>query len=201
MNYSQHSPDNELISGCIKQERLAQKYLYQKYYGKMLGIAMRFANGRDEANDILNRGFLKVFNKIEKYEPTGSFSGWIAKIIWRTALDYIRSQAKYKKETDIETVYDLGVSSTALDDLIAEDLYKVIQELPPATRAVFSLYVVDGYKHQEIAELLNISEGTSKWHLSDGKKRLREKLTPNSPRKENRDVPLEKEGSSTRLRS
>jgi len=193
MNYSQHSPDNELISGCIKQERLAQKYLYQKYYGKMLGIAMRFSNGRDEANDILNRGFLKVFNKIEKYEPTGSFSGWIAKIIWRTALDYIRSQAKYKKETDIETVYDLGVSSTALDDLIAEDLYKVIQELPPATRAVFSLYVVDGYKHQEIAELLNISEGTSKWHLSDGKKKLREKLTPNPS--------LEKEGSNTRLRS
>jgi RNA polymerase sigma factor (sigma-70 family) len=201
MNYSQHSPDNELISGCIKQERLAQKYLYQKYYGKMLGIAMRFANGRDEANDILNRGFLKVFNKIEKYEPTGSFSGWIAKIIWRTALDYIRSQAKYKKETDIETVYNLGVSGTALDDLIAEDLFKVIQTLPPASRAVFSLYVVDGYKHQEIAELLNISEGTSKWHLSDAKKKLREKLTPNPSPRKNRDVSLEKEGSNTRLRS
>lgn len=177
MNYSQYSSDKELISGCVKQERLAQKYLYQKYYGKMLGIAMRFAKGRDEANDILNRGFLKVFNKIEKYEPTGSFSGWIAKIIWRTALDYIRSQAKYKKETDIETVYDLGVSSTALDDLIAEDLFKVIQTLPPASRAVFSLYVVDGYKHQEIAKLLNISEGTSKWHLSDAKKKLRKRLT------------------------
>lgn len=177
MKYTQHSSDNELISGCLQQDRLAQKYLYQKYYGKMLGIAMRFSSNRDEANDMLNRGFLKVFTKLEKYEPTGSFSGWIAKIIWRTALDYIRSQAKYKNITDIETAYDLGVESSVIDDLIAEDLFKVIQELPPATRTVFSLYVVDGYKHHEIATLLDISEGTSKWHLSDAKKRLRKRLT------------------------
>jgi RNA polymerase sigma-70 factor (ECF subfamily) len=177
MIYTQHSPDNELISGCVKQDRLAQKYLYQRYYGKMLGIAMRFSSNRDEANDILNRGFLKVFDKIEKYEPTGSFSGWIAKIVWRTALDFIRSQAKYKNEIDIDSVYDIGIESTVIDNLIAEDLFKIIQELPPATRAVFSLYVIDGYKHQEIATLLDISEGTSKWHLSDGKKRLRQLLT------------------------
>ena len=183
MKYTQHSSDNELISGCLQQSRLAQKYLYQKYYGKMLGIAMRFSSNRSEANDILNRGFLKVFTKLEKYEPTGSFSGWVAKIIWRTALDYIRSQAKYKNITDIETAYDLGMESSVIDDLIAEDLFKVIQELPPASRTVFSLYVVDGYKHHEIATLLNISEGTSKWHLSDAKKRLRKRLdgylTPN----------------------
>lgn len=182
MTYTQHSPDNELIRGCTEQNRLAQKYLYQRYYGKMLGIAMRFSSNRDEANDILNRGFLKVFNKIEKYEPTGSFSGWIAKIIWRTALDYIRSQAKYKNEIDIDSVYNIGISSSVIDNLIAEDLFKVIQELPPATRAVFSLYVVDGYKHHEIAKLLNISEGTSKWHLSDGKKRLRKLLTVDGKR-------------------
>jgi RNA polymerase sigma factor (sigma-70 family) len=176
MIYTQHSLEKELINGCIEKNRLAQKYLYQRYYGKMLGIAMRFSGNRDEANDILNRGFLKVFNKIEKYEPTGSFGGWIAKIVWRTALDYIKSQAKYKNEVDIDSVYDIGISSNALDNLIAEDLFKVIQKLPPATRAVFSLYVVDGYKHQEIATLLNISEGTSKWHLSNGKKRLRQLL-------------------------
>jgi RNA polymerase sigma-70 factor (ECF subfamily) len=109
--------------------------------------------------------------------PTGSFSGWIANIVWRTALDYIRSQAKYKNEVDIDSVYDIGIESTAIDDLVAEDLFKIIQELPPATRTVFSLYVVDGYKHHEIATLLEISEGTSKWHLSDGKRRLRERLT------------------------
>lgn len=177
MKYTLESTDDELISGCLQQHRLAQKYLYQKYYGKMLGIAMRFSSNRSEANDILNRGFLKVFTKLEKYEPTGSFSGWVAKIIWRTALDYIRSQAKYKNITDIETAYDLGMESSVIDDLIAEDLFKVIQELPPASRTVFSLYVVDGYKHHEIATLLNISEGTSKWHLSDAKKRLRKRLT------------------------
>jgi RNA polymerase sigma-70 factor (ECF subfamily) len=97
--------------------------------------------------------------------------------VWRTALDYIRSQAKYKNEVDIDSVYDIGIESTAIDDLVAEDLFKIIQELPPATRTVFSLYVVDGYKHHEIATLLEISEGTSKWHLSDGKRRLRERLT------------------------
>lgn len=182
MKYTQHSPDNELINGCLQQHRLAQKYLYQRYYGKMLGIAMRFSSNRDEANDIINQGFLKVFNKIEMYEPTGSFGGWIAKIIWRTALDYIRSQAKYKNITDIETAYDLRIESSVIDDLIAEDLYKVIQELPPATRTVFSLYVVDGYKHHEIGTLLGISEGTSKWHLSDAKKRLRRLLTVDGKR-------------------
>ena len=182
MKYALHSTDDELISGCLQQNRLAQQYLYQKYYGKMLGIAMRFSSNRDEANDILNRGFLKVFTKLDKYEPTGSFSGWLSKIIWRTAIDYIRSEAKYKKVDSIEKVYDLGIESSVIDDLIAEDLFKIIQQLPPATRAVFSLYVIDGYKHHEIATLLDISEGTSKWHLSDAKKRLRQQLTVNGER-------------------
>lgn len=182
MKYTLESTDDELISGCLQQHRLAQKYLYQKYFGKMLGIAMRFSSNRDEANDILNRGFLKVFIKLDKYEPTGSFSGWVSKIIWRTAIDYIRSHAKYKQVDDIEKVYDLGIESSVIDDLIAEDLFKIIQQLPPASRTVFSLHVIDGYKHHEIATLLNISEGTSKWHLSDAKKRLRQHLTVNEKR-------------------
>ena len=182
MKYALHSTDEELISGCLQQNRLAQQYLYQKYYGKMLGIAMRFSSNRDEANDILNRGFLKVFTKLDKYEPTGSFGGWLSKIIWRTAIDYIRSEAKYKKVDSIEKVYDVGIESSVIDELIAEDLFKVIQKLPPATRTVFSLHVIDGYKHHEIATLLDISEGTSKWHLSDAKKRLRQQLTVNGER-------------------
>ena len=94
MIYTQHSLEKELINGCIEKNRLAQKYLYQRYYGKMLGIAMRFSGNRDEANDILNRGFLKVFNKIEKYEPTGSFGGWIAKIVCSNGI--IKASIVYK---------------------------------------------------------------------------------------------------------
>ena len=176
MKYSIHSTDEELIRGCRQQNRLAQKYLYQRYYGKMLGIGMRYTSQRSEAEDVLNRAFLKVFNSIHKYKPTGSFSGWIARIVFNTAIDYVRQHTHYREVMDFNVQRDQSIGAEAIDRLFAEDLYRAIQQLPATSRAVFSLYVIDGYKHREIGEILEIKLNTSKWHLAEARKMLKEGL-------------------------
>lgn len=173
MHYTIHSTDADLIKGCRQKDRLAQKYLYKRYYGKMLGICMRYTNHKEEAIDVLNRAFLKVFQNLGKYEETGALGGWIARIVFRTAIDYVRSTVKYREVMDYNTERENSIGADAIEQLYAEDIYKLIQELPPTNRAVFSLYVIDGYKHREIAELLKIKLNTSKWHLAEAKKQLR----------------------------
>ncbi|MEM9919840.1 MAG: RNA polymerase sigma factor [Bacteroidota bacterium] len=176
MKFSPQSTDAELLEGCIRKDRLAQKYLYQRYYGQMLGICMRYTKNRDEANDVLNRAFLKVFNSIEKYRSTGSFGGWIARIVLHTAIDFVRSNTTYHKVMDYNLEKDATVYNDAIDQLAAGEIYQLIQQLPPASQSVFSMYVIDGYKHSEIAKTLNISQGTSKWHLNNARKSLQKLL-------------------------
>jgi len=176
MQYSKHSTDEELIQGCRQKNRLAQKYLYQRFYGKMLGISMRYTKQKSEAVDVLNQAFLKVFEKIDLYEPTGSFSGWIARIVFNTSIDFVRRNTLYKEVMDFNTEKETAMDAEIIDRLFAEDLYQVIQQLPTTSRTVFSLYVIDGYKHREIAELLNISANTSKWHLAEARKKLQKNL-------------------------
>lgn len=175
-NYTPQSLDTALLEGCLQKDRLAQKYLYQRYYGKMLSIAMRYAGHKEEAVDILNRAFLKVFDKLETYTESGSLSGWIATIVFNTSIDYVRSRTKYKSVMDFNVEKDVMLSETIIEQLYAEDLLLEIQKLPAAMRSVFSLYVIDGYKHREISEMLNININTSKWHLAEAKKDLRKRL-------------------------
>jgi RNA polymerase sigma-70 factor (ECF subfamily) len=137
---------------------------------------MRYTSHQEEAIDVLNRAFLKVFNSIDKYKPTGSLGGWIARIVFNTSIDYVRSKTKYKSVMDFNTEKDISIEAEAIEQLYAEDLYQLVQRLPENTRAVFSLYVVDGYKHREIAKMLNISLNTSKWHLAKGKEMLKAEL-------------------------
>ncbi len=176
MNYSLKSIDKELIEGCRRRDRLAQKYLYERFYGKMLGISMRYTKDREEADDVLNRSFLKIFDSFEKYEHQGTLSGWIAKIVFNTSIDFIRQRAKYQEVMDFNIEKEIAIEAEVIKQLFAEDLFHEIQKLPDTTRTIFSLFVIDGYKHREIAELLKISANTSKWHLAMGKKQLREVL-------------------------
>lgn len=176
MLYTKNSTDQDLIKGCQRKDRLAQKYLYQKYYGKMMVICLRYSSNQDEAVDILNRAFLKVFNAIDDFEQTGSFSGWIARIVFNTAIDFVRANTHYQKVIDFNAEKDIEFPPDVLDQLIAEDLYKAIQQLPGEMRSVFSLYVLDGYKHREIAEMLQININTSKWQLANAKRELQKKL-------------------------
>lgn len=172
--YSKQSSDSQLMDGCRRQHRLAQRYLYQRYYSKMLGVCMRYTSHRDEAEDVLNRAFLKIFQNINDYQEQGSLHGWMATITLRTAIDFVRSKIKYREVMDFENEKDISLNAQAIDDLYAEDLFKLIQKLPPNTRTVFSLNAVEGYTHKEIAEMLEININTSKWHLAEAKKQLRE---------------------------
>ncbi|MDX2134990.1 MAG: sigma-70 family RNA polymerase sigma factor [Saprospiraceae bacterium] len=174
MVYHLQSTDDELRAGCIQQHRLAQQYLYQRYFGQLLGTAWRYTQDREEAVEVTNAAFLKIFNSLEKYQDTGSFGGWMAKIVIHTAIDHVRHQAVYRRNMNATVEADLPVHNDSLSRLETEDLLRLIQQLPPASRSVFSLYVIDGYKHREIADLLGIDEGTSKWHLSTARKELQQ---------------------------
>ncbi len=182
MRYTLHSEDKDLIQGCRQKDRLAQKYLYQRYYGKMLGICMRYTSQKSEAIDVLNQAFLKVFEKIDQYQPSGSFSGWIAKIVFNTAIDYIRRHTLYKEVMDYNSEQEVSMDAAIFEQLYVEDLYQSIQRLPASSRNVFSLYVIDGYKHREIADLLNISINTSKWQLAEARKQLQKDLKKERPK-------------------
>jgi RNA polymerase sigma factor (sigma-70 family) len=170
------SPDEVLLHACQQQDRRAQQYLYQRYAGYMMGVCLRYAGCRDEAGEMLNAGFFKVFQNIGQFEGRGSLKAWIAKVIMYTCIDWVRSQATYRKRIDYESERDLPIDNLALQKLAVEELLEKVQALPPATRMVFSLYVLEGYNHREIAEQLDISEGTSKWHLSKAKKRLQKMI-------------------------
>lgn len=176
MQYHQQSTEEALRLGCIQQHPLAQKYFYQRYFGQLLGIAMRYTNSREEATDVINQAFLKIFNSLDQFRETGSFSGWMAKIVFHTAIDLIRQQKTYRQVMDFSTEADQVVESDASEQLDAEDLFRLIQQLPTASRTVFSLYVVDGYKHQEIADMLGISESTSKWHLANARQEMKKRI-------------------------
>jgi RNA polymerase sigma factor (sigma-70 family) len=177
MKYSAQNTDEQLLVGCREGNLLAQRYLYERYGGRMLAIAMRYTSNREEAVEVLNTAFFKIFKSIHNYLPIDSLSAWMAKIVFHTAIDHIRQIIKYRNTVFYnDFLPENPTENDALSDLAVEEIYALIQELPPATKVVFSLYVIDGYKHQEIATMLNISEGTSKWHLSEARKVLKQRI-------------------------
>jgi RNA polymerase sigma-70 factor (ECF subfamily) len=178
MVYHQKSTDSELRTGCMDQHRMAQQFLYQRYFGRLLGIAVRYTGDRDEATEVLNQAFLKIFNSLSQYQETGSFFNWMAKIVFHTSIDHVRKNIQYRRGLEYVQDADLPVENNIFSQLETEDLFRIVQRLPPATRSVFSLYVLDGYKHREIAEMLHIDEGTSKWHLAHARQELKKMIQP-----------------------
>lgn len=149
-----------------------------------MSIAMRYAHQRDEAIEILNDAFLKVFQHIQTFDTNRSFKSWLAKIIVNTAIDYLRKQKKIAFTEEISAGVELSIADSIVDKLSYNELLQLVQALPPSYRTVFNLYVMDGFQHQEIARMLSISEGTSKSNLFKAKKILKEKIlnvasTPN----------------------
>ncbi|SHL92200.1 RNA polymerase sigma-70 factor, ECF subfamily [Chitinophaga jiangningensis] len=175
---------NELIAGCCKKNRSSQEALYRNFFGYAMSIAMRYAHQRDEAIEILNDAFLKVFQHIQTFDTNRSFKSWLAKIIVNTAIDYLRKQKKIAFTEEISAGVELSIADSIVDKLSYNELLQLVQALPPSYRTVFNLYVMDGFQHQEIARMLSISEGTSKSNLFKAKKILKEKIlnvasTPN----------------------
>jgi RNA polymerase sigma factor (sigma-70 family) len=159
--------DEEIVEGCLKGNRLFQKALFDRYSPRILAICMRYTNNTDEAYDILQDTFIKVFEKIISYKNEGSFEGWLKRICVNTALDHIRRNKMDKFTDDVDSVqFKLSSSQGTLDDLLAEDLMEILKSLPVGYRTVFNMYVIDGYSHKEIADHLNITESTSKSQFS-----------------------------------
>lgn len=168
----------DLIEGCRKANRQAQEQLYKQFAPKMLGVCMRYASSRMEAEDILQNGFIKVFNKINDYRSDGSFEGWIRRIMVNTSIEYYRKHRKLMQVVELENLADEPViDPLATAKLCAEDLLKLIAQLPPGYRMVFNMYAIEGYSHKEIGEILSISEGASKSQLSRARSFLKLQLT------------------------
>lgn len=167
----------DIIEGCRQWKRSSQEALYRQFFGYAMAICLRYASNKDEAIEILNDGFLKIFNHIQSYDTSRPFKSWLSKIMANTAIDHLRSRKKISFSEDITQAYDLGVhDDKALDKLAYEEILLLVQDLPPAYKTVFNLYVMEGFQHQEIADLLGISEGTSKSNLFKAKRILKTKI-------------------------
>ena len=170
--------EDELVKRCVRKEAKAQKLLYDTYHGTLLGICMRYAKNKTEAEDILQTGMIRIFKHIGSYSGKGSFEGWMKRIIINVSIDNFRKSNRFYYHHNFDQ--QNGESYLRLeipDDLELSDLLKLIQELPPGYRIVFNLYVIEGYSHKEIGEKLGISENTSKSQLLKARRTLIEKLT------------------------
>lgn len=160
----------QLIEACIKGERHSQSRLYNAYMQKMFVVCLRYSRNREEAEEILQEGFLKVFECIHQYRHLGSFEGWMRKIMVNCALQRLRNKGYLWSVIDLDTnAVEYGADEDIIAKIGTKELLHMVQQLPPAYRTIFNLYVFEGMKHREIAELLGISEGTSKSNLSDAR--------------------------------
>jgi len=166
-----------ILDGCRKNDRRAQEVLYRMLYKFAMSTAMRYSRDELDAADILSHAFVRIFKHIHSFDETkGTIFSWVKRIIINEGLDHIKSRSRFMDNVEIETVAEPAIDNAALDRLNAAEIMTMIQKLPPATHAVFVLYAVEGYKHKEIAETLGISEGTSKWHLSEARKTLQKQM-------------------------
>lgn len=165
----------ELIEGCQLGKRQAQEKLYKLFAAKMLGVCMRYATDKMEAEDMLQNGFIKVFGRMNDFRGEGSFEGWIRRIMVHSSIEYYRKHQKMMQLVDLETNgAEQSVNAAAAANLEAKDLLNIIQTLSPGYRMVFNLYAIEGYSHKEIGEIMNISEGASKSQLSRARTILKE---------------------------
>jgi RNA polymerase sigma factor (sigma-70 family) len=170
--------ESDLIKGCIAGDRRMQEELYRRFAPKMYAVCLRYANNADDAQDLLQEGFIKVYRNLHRFRAEGSFEGWIRRVFVNTSIEHFRKKStKMSMVTDKEenTIEDADI--TALHRLAEKDIINIIQELSPGYRTVFNLYVVEGYSHKEIGDLLGISEGTSKSQLARAKGVLQKKIS------------------------
>lgn len=163
-----------LLEGCKKNDRESQRLLYQQYYAYAMSISLRYCRSLEEAKEIVNDGFMKVFQKIDQHTTELSFKGWLRKIMINSAIDHYRKESKHYNHVEATADRILEpVVGTVIDDISYAELIGMIQRLSPGYRAVFNLYVIDGFTHDEISKILNISEGTSKSNLMKARENLK----------------------------
>lgn len=180
--------EKEIIEGCRRNERIFQEHLYKNYYNLFLKICARYARDMEDAEQLMQDGFLKIFSHIHDFGFKGSFEGWMRRIMVNTCLDYLKS--KYLKDSlqlrfgpGMMESEVLSVGNEGLENLRLKEILNLIQQLPPMSRLVFNLFVFEGYAHKEIARMLDMSEGTSQWHVNNARKLLKVQLKNEKSRK------------------
>jgi RNA polymerase sigma-70 factor (ECF subfamily) len=179
--------DTAIIEDCLKGKRHAQEALYKNFSKKMFATAFRYAGNMEIAQDILQDGFVKVFNNLKNYNGSGSLEGWIRRIVVNTSLDYLRKKTMLfslnEFDMDVETTEDVSAK------LNAADLMQMVSALPDGYRTIFNLYAIEGFSHREISEMLQVSEGTSKSQLARARNILKNKvLALENPRKNEKSI-------------
>ena len=170
--------EQELIAGCIEGKSWAQRAIYDSYAPAMMSVCVRYVADRETARDLLQEGFIKLFTKIESYSGTGAFGGWVRRIFVTTALEYLRQNDALKQSADIDEVgYHIENDEVSvLEKISADDLMACVAQLSDGYRTVFNLYAIEGYSHAEIADMLGISEGTSRSQFMRARKILQKSV-------------------------
>lgn len=169
--------DIAIIDGCKNGDRKAQELLYKSYYRAMVTLCLQYTRNEADAVEVLNTGFLKVFRHIDRYQPgQATLYTWIRTIIMNCCLDFVRNKQRATAHHELDETMEVHIPAEVISKMKAAELLKLVRQLPPATQAVFNLYVLEGYQHKEIGELLGISTGTSKWHLSEARKSLQQMI-------------------------
>jgi len=172
--------DKELLEACAQENRKAQFELYRLCYSLLLSVCFRYEKNKEDAEFLLNKAFYKILKSLDSYQDSVPFEAWIRRITINTCIDEYRKSKRSKLDFVEEPMQESPTSEMDYNEADkkynAEELLEMVKKLPPASQKVFNLYVIDGYNHKEIAEKLNMSEGTSKWHLSSARQKLRDLL-------------------------
>jgi RNA polymerase sigma factor (sigma-70 family) len=167
---------HQLIRGCIEKDRKSQKMLYKAFYGFSMGICLRYTGNRDEAAEVMNQGFFKVFTHIERYDMERPFKAWLGKIMMNVSIDFYRANLKMAYTEDLDKAEHVSDGDQVDKNLNYNDLLAMVQQLPQAYRTVFNLFAIDGYSHDEIGAMLNINAGTSKSNLHKARQKLKQMI-------------------------
>lgn len=172
-----HLKEEELIEACVRNDRKAQREMYNRYVQRMMSIAVRYVGDPDVAKDVVQEAFIKVFTSLGQYSAKGSFDGWLRRIVVNAALEYLRANRVLCESIDSNEVIDMpAVNENALERIATDDLLSIIASLPDGYRTVFNMYAIEGYSHKEIAERLGINEGSSRSQYLRAKALMQKKL-------------------------
>lgn len=180
--------EQQLIASCKRGDRIGQKELYNRFARKMMGVCYRYVNDMETASDLLQDGFVKVFQSLDSYSGTGSFEGWVRKIFVNCALEFLRKTDVLRNAADLDDRLELAHSdnSSVISSMTAKELMDLVHELPPGFRTVFNLFAIEGYSHKEIGDMLNITESTSRSQFTRARQLLQKKINVLYLKDENR---------------
>ncbi|MBB3837043.1 RNA polymerase sigma-70 factor (ECF subfamily) [Runella defluvii] len=171
----------EVIQACRSNDSRAQRVLFQQFFGYAKGISLRYSSSMEEAEEILNESFLKVFQHIDRYDLTQPFKAWLRTIVVNTAISYYRKHQKFHGEIGLDNIHEPSNDASVIDQISAEEILALVQQLKPIYRTVFTMHVVDGYQLREIADVLNFNEATVRSHFSRARTRLQELIKQSYP--------------------